>query len=298
MKAAVTVVIRKPTRIYVHTLKPSICRLRRDIVIDQLDKRTQNALIIALHQAMKAKLNIAGWKKLGYTTGTIDWIMNHPRLLPSLKWEDSDYDDCIFDAIQFILKQDPANLRMLLQFDGIEEWIRENQPLIYADVLADTLPPFANISDAQEMAIDFDIDDHIKRIREALPDDPALALGSTKELIESVMKTILGLHGANIGAEDMPTLLKRVQAKLGLDPKGVETAILGGESFRRLLGNLTQIVVSIAELRNKYGTGHGKSKAPGLDPAAARLAVGAGTSLAAYLMERYESLKDTKGPSW
>jgi hypothetical protein len=56
------------------------------------------------------------------------------------------------------------------------------------------------------------------------------------------------------------------------------------------------VVYSVNELRNLYGTGHGKSNAPGLDPASARLVVGAGTTLAAYLMDRYNALKDKQEP--
>lgn len=89
----------------------------------------------------------------------------------------------------------------------------------------------------------------------------------------------------------MPKLLKRAQAALGLDPKDVDEGEPGADSFRRLLGSLAQVVVSVTELRNLYGTGHGKSQAPGLDPAAAQLVEGAGTALAAYLMQRYNDLK-------
>ncbi len=257
-----------------------------------LDSRHRNALILALKKAMEALFNEADWKELGYATNTIDWISNHLRLLRSLKWGDPDYGDHVLEAIENILGQDPANLQVLLGFDGLADWIRENEPTIYNEVFGSTLPTVANISDVQEAARGFDIEAHIKRIRDALPDDPEQAIGSTKELIETVLKTILGLHGATIGNDDMPKLLKRVQAALGLDPRDIDNTMPGSDSFRHLLGNLAQVVYSVSELRNLYGTGHGKSNAPGLDPASARLVVGAGTTLAAYLMDRYNALKD------
>ncbi len=154
-----------------------------------------------------------------------------------------------------------------------------------------TIPAVQTVADVERLADGFDIEEYIQRVRNSLNEDPALAVGSTKELIESVLKTILGLHGAKIGNEDMPKLLKRAQVALGIDPKDVEPAALGAESLRRLLGSMAQIVVSVTELRNLYGTGHGKSIAPGLDLASARLVVGAGTSVAAYLMQRYLSIK-------
>jgi hypothetical protein len=147
------------------------------------------------------------------------------------------------------------------------------------------------VKDVERLAGEIDIEDYTRRIRGSLDEDPALAIGSTKELIESVLKTILGLHGAKIGDEDMPKLLKRAQAALGIDPKDIDTATPGADSVKRLLGSLAQIVVSVTELRNLYGTGHGKSMAPGIDAASTRLVVGAGTTLAAYLMQRYLELK-------
>ena len=43
---------------------------------------------------------------------------------------------------------------------------------------------------------------------EALDEDPALAIRSTKELLESVLKTVLDMHGAEFGNENIPKLLK------------------------------------------------------------------------------------------
>jgi len=80
----------------------------------------------------------------------------------------------------------------------------------------------------------------------------ARLLGSTKELLGTVFKTVLGMHGARIGNEEMPKLLKRTQAALGLDPADVDGSIPGAESLRKLLGSMAQIVVAVTELRNLY----------------------------------------------
>lgn len=62
----------------------------------------------------------------------------------------------------------------------------------------------------------------------------------------------------------------------------------GEESIRRVLGSLGGIVSGIAELRNSYGTGHGKpSGSGGLGLRHARLAVGAASTLAAFLFETF-----------
>jgi hypothetical protein len=256
------------------------------------DSRRRNALILALKRAIEATFNHSDWKELGYLTDTRDWIVNHHRLLRSLAWGDPDYASCVLDAIEMVLQRDPANLQVVLGMPKLRAWLEENEPAVYSEILGLDLPAEKTIKDAEEASRGFDVGAHISRIYEALEDDPALAVGSTKELLESVMKTVLGLHGTEVGADDMPKLLKNAQAALGIDAKDVDPTVPGAESFRRLLGSLAQIVVSVNELRNLYGTGHGKSKAAGLDPAAARLIAAAGTALAAYLMERYNELKE------
>jgi len=56
-----------------------------------------------------------------------------------------------------------------------------------------------------------------------------------------------------------------------------------------LLSNLGQVVIKLAELRNLYGTGHGKEKVKkGLNERHARLAVGAGITLSTFLLETFE----------
>ena len=59
----------------------------------------------------------------------------------------------------------------------------------------------------------------------------------------------------------------------------------GGKTLKRTLNNLVQIVVGVAEVRNLYGTGHGRYKSKGLEIAHARLVVNAATTVALFLIE-------------
>lgn len=63
-------------------------------------------------------------------------------------------------------------------------------------------------------------------------------------------------------------------------------------SIRQILGSLSAVVQGIAEVRNEYGSGHGKdSNFKGLQPRHAKLAVGASSTLAIYLLETHEMRK-------
>jgi len=133
----------------------------------------------------------------------------------------------------------------------------------------------------------FDIQQHILRITKNVEEDPELAIGSTKELLESVFKIILEQYGENPGTDDFPTLLKRVQKRLSLDPSSIK-ATKGRDTTKRILSSIGQIVIGIDELRNLYGTGHGQARRSGVSPRHARLVVGTGSSLALFLIETFK----------
>ena len=96
------------------------------------------------------------------------------------------------------------------------------------------------------------------RIRRAIGDDPALAVGSAKELIESTAKVVLSERGQPFDDKaDLPKLARAAQLSLGLDPS-TGSGPDGSDGVRRILGAVTTIANGLAELRNRgMGTGHG-----------------------------------------
>lgn len=256
--------------------------------------RDRGRLIIALKEAICATFGPSEWKELAYLTGTEEYVRGHSRLLRSLHWGDEDYPSHVLDAVEHILIVDPGNLAIVLDYGEVGAWLKENAP--NAHRLVSGLEP-AGLDGAERAARegggDFDVEAEIRRIRESVDDDPALALGSTKDLLESVCKTVLGIHGA-IAADDLPKLFRRVQDELDVHPGKVDDRMEGAEQMRRFMGSMSATVTSVAELRNSYGTGHGRSRSPALEPEATRLAVSAGTAVAAYVMERYRKLNRSK----
>jgi hypothetical protein len=129
----------------------------------------------------------------------------------------------------------------------------------------------------------------ITRMESAVANDPALAIGTAKELVETVCKTILDARGVAFSkSAELPELVKQAAKALDLAPDDVSDPAKASDMIRRLLGSLGTITQSVAELRNKYGTGHGKKAGTkGLAPRHARLAVGAASTLAVFLMETH-----------
>jgi hypothetical protein len=132
--------------------------------------------------------------------------------------------------------------------------------------------------------------EQINRMAAAVEADPALAIGSAKELIETCCKTILAERGKPAkGTEDVPELVKAARAELKLLPDDVPQASKGADTIKRLLSNLASVAQGLAELRTLYGTGHGRDgRAKGVHPRHARLAVYAASALAVFLFETHK----------
>ncbi len=131
----------------------------------------------------------------------------------------------------------------------------------------------------------------ITRIEASIPHDPDLAIGTSKELVETCCKTILQERSVQFdGNWDLPKLVKATYKELKLTPDDIPDAAKAADAIRRLLSNLATVTQGLAELRNLYGTGHGKSATSrGLTPRHAKLAAGAATTLAVFLFETHEA---------
>lgn len=145
----------------------------------------------------------------------------------------------------------------------------------------------ANILDAHALK------EQIERIRNSIDDDPALAIGTAKELLETTCKTILTDYGLQMeDSWEITRLVKEARGVLRLLPEDVPDGAKGAEVIKRIISSLGQIAQGVAELRNLYGTGHGKDgRFKGLSPRHARLAVACSSALASFLFETFENNK-------
>lgn len=162
---------------------------------------------------------------------------------------------------------------------------------IYAARRLTTSQHAINAAKAFSQVVDADyVHRQINRMTSAIDNDPDLAIGTAKELIETCCHTILADRGKPV--EDKPDLLplvRRALEELKLVPDGVSDEQKGAKTIKSILGNLATITQGLAELRNLYGTGHGKNgKRLGLNSRHAKLAVGAATTLALFLFDTHE----------
>lgn len=176
-------------------------------------------------------------------------------------------------------------------FKSLRKWI-ERDGFKYENGRLNAIGKHHGLDHISDTVVSLDFPElhrQIERMQRAVEVDPGLAIGTAKELVETVCKTIL--EERNIGYADdadIGSLVKEARKALGLIPDAIPNAAKGAESIRRLLSNLGNVAQGLAELRNLYGTGHGKDgSARGLSPRHARLAVGAAATLATFLFETH-----------
>lgn len=130
----------------------------------------------------------------------------------------------------------------------------------------------------------------IKRIENSIDDEPDLAIGTSKELIEACCKTILDLSDVKLEKHlELPGLVKEACKVLKLTPDDIPGDAKASETIKRVLSNFAAIAQGIAELRNIYGTGHGRSgKTGGPTSRHAKLAAGAATTMVVFMFETFK----------
>lgn len=156
-----------------------------------------------------------------------------------------------------------------------------------------------NLERANKIADALDADwmrGEIQRVERAIDTDPALAIGTAKDLVESCCKSILDRRQVEYTSKaDLPTLTKLVAAELQLVPDGISEQAKGAETVRLILRNLGSLTHYLAQLRGLYGSGHGRTgKYKGLQSRHARLAVSAAVAFIEFVTETYHDRFDRK----
>jgi hypothetical protein len=130
--------------------------------------------------------------------------------------------------------------------------------------------------------------DHLRRIVRDLKSDPSGAIGSSKELVETVCKKILDDYGERYRrGDDLPDLYKKVQNVLRLSADAVPGHRRGSEAAVKSLRALVTTIQSLAELRNTIGSGHGRTaRSPALTRHA-RLAFNASVAVSEFLLDTW-----------
>jgi hypothetical protein len=222
------------------------------------------------------------WSAPGARRGTFD------RYTANVEWSDPKQVRQILNVFEQVLEWAPEgeyrdNLTRHLRRDGYVVDERGRIRGGSASALADI--PLERLTDPSA------IYEHLDRIAASTDSDPGVAISGAKALIEATTKLVLSELGEDYDERaDVPALVKAAQKALALHPDSLAPTRPGAEITKRILSNLSQLAVGVAELRNQYGPDHGRTKAVvGLGPRHAHLAVGAAATYCRMLLETLDA---------
>lgn len=163
----------------------------------------------------------------------------------------------------------------------------------FREISAGSEPHVDEAANVAERLSGVHVGQQVRRLREALEKDTELAIGTAKEFVETICKAILKERKVETSKDvDFPALVKVAIRSLTVVPPALGETSQPAKTVTVLLGNLGSIGHRLAELRNQYGTGHGREAGyVGLQKRHAKLVVGAAVSLAVFLYECHEADK-------
>lgn len=78
--------------------------------------RPSGRKLVALKNQIVKCFNESHWREFGTLTETYEMITDHPRLLRSLSWDDSDYEGHVLEMLKDIIEADPNNYAQMLDY--------------------------------------------------------------------------------------------------------------------------------------------------------------------------------------
>jgi hypothetical protein len=229
-----------------------------------------------------------------------NWIFQDERF-NLLKCDDSIFLNFLCEIIHPLVRADSSEINQLLQifndnlkvdnFEIIEKTRISNRPIFGGRLKINGKESIEKKGADIKRILDADyVTQQINLMESSIENSPHISIGLAKELIETCCKSIFDERKENYDIKwDLPKLMKETTKLLKLTPDDIPNEAKAASSIKQILGSLSSVVQGIGEVRNEYGSGHGKDgKFIGLQPRHAKLAVGAASTLAIYLLETHE----------
>ncbi len=132
------------------------------------------------------------------------------------------------------------------------------------------------------------IEDQLERLRRGA-DDPALLLGTAKEMLESTAKYVMEAFSVPYrDAASFDEIWHHARERLGLLPQQVDPGQAGAAQVREILQSSWAIARMANEVRNLEGTGHGRTLPTAMSPEMAMLVVREACSVAELVLSRLD----------
>lgn len=215
-----------------------------------LDRKNK---ILVLSRAVQETFTSSEWTEIGYLTGMDEWIDGHPRLLRSLNWGDSDYKGNTMDAVAHIHDRDPSNLKILVEYEPISEWLNKNDPGAFAELKAE----ISGIEDVPHVDPHTATDTGLQALADAQAllreRGPTSAVDRVHTGLHDFLRAACNEKGISYPHDATATqLLKRLlEEHPALADLGPRT-----EDVKRIIRTSGSIVDSLGTLRNRASLAH------------------------------------------
>ena len=232
-----------------------------------------------------------------------NWIFGDSRF-NLLQCDDSIFLNFLCEMIHPLVRVDSSEVNKLLQifndnlnndsFEIVEKTKISGKPLFIGRLKISGSETIAKKGDALKQILNAEyVTQQINLMEVSIENASYVSIGIAKELIETCCKSILDERNETCDKNwDLPRLMKETTKLLKLTPDDIPNETKAATSIKQILGSLSSVVQGISEIRNEYGSGHGKDgKFKGLQPRHAKLAVGAASTLAIYLLETHQMRK-------
>ena len=232
-----------------------------------------------------------------------NWIFNDERF-NLLNCDDSQFLNFLCEMIHPLVRADKSEVNKLLQlfndnlnddnFEIVEKTRISNKPIFVGRIKINGKDSIEKRGRDIKKILNADyVSQQINLMESSIENSPHISIGLAKELIETSCKSIFNERKEECDKNwDLPKLMKETTKLLKLTPDDIPNQARAASSIKQILGSLSSVVQGIGEVRNEYGSGHGKDgEFKGLQPRHAKLAVGAASTLAIYLLETHRLKK-------
>lgn len=226
-----------------------------------------------------------------------NWIYSDSRF-NLLKCADSVLLNFLCEMIHPLVRVDQTEVARMLQifnenlkednYEIVEKSKISGKPIFVGRLRITGSESIAKKANALKQILNAEyVSQQINLMEASIENSPHVSIGIAKELIETCCKSIFEERQQDCDKSwDLPKLMKETTKLLKLTPDDIPNEIKAASSIKQILGSLSAVVQGISEIRNEYGSGHGKNGSfKGLQPRHAKLAVGAASTLAIYLLE-------------
>lgn len=214
-----------------------------------MDKRRK--LIPAISEAIEKNFDEGDWKKLSYEVEKEELIANHPRLLRSLQWGDSDYEGCVFKVVEHIYDFDDENIDKLLNNTIINNWLKSNKEDIYTEFCDKKyISPFKPKKEKPSEVVERALKDAELLLAKS---GAVSAIDRAHTALHGYLKSICQEYSISVGNDPSITdLYKAIRA----DVPAIRDLGSRSEDLNKMLRSLMSVLDALNPIRNKASVAH------------------------------------------